>query len=240
MKVVVLCAGYATRLYPLTLNAPKPLLPVKGKPVLEHILGSVRSLASSGVVDKVFIVSNNKFFSHFVSWRDAFSFPVPVVVLNDGTLSNDDRLGAVGDLLFVLEKEAVDDDVLLLAGDNLFETDFSSLFSFSEGVDSSVIGVFDLGDKSLLANKFGVVLVDSSSRIVDFEEKPSLPKSSLAATAVYLLKRDDVSLLRSLSGSFFDNMGDLVSFLVKNSRVFAWPLSSWVDIGSKEDYERVK
>ena len=118
MKAVVLAAGYATRLYPLTKDQPKPLLEVAGKPIAEHI---IRKIEEVDEVDEIFIVTNNKFSEHFSKWVNSFSSSKKITVVNDQTMSNEDRLGSLGDIQFVIEKHNVEDDILVVAGDNLFE-----------------------------------------------------------------------------------------------------------------------
>lgn len=239
MKAVILCAGYATRLYPLTLNIPKPLLLVGGKPVLEHILENFIPLAKKGKLDEVIVVTNDKFHDHFNKWKVETKLDLPITVLNDGTTSNDDRLGAVGDLLFAIDKQEINDDVMLVAGDNLFSFDVSKMHEVFTNNNASVIATYDLKDTSLLANKFGVVEINKDKKIIGFEEKPPAPKTSLTATAIYMLTQQDVARVQTLIAQEgkLDNMGSLIIYLTKKSQVYTYPLDRWIDIGSKEDYE---
>ncbi|MCF7798614.1 nucleotidyltransferase family protein [Candidatus Woesearchaeota archaeon] len=240
MKAIILCAGYATRLYPLTKHTPKPLLPIKGKPIVELIIKQLENLAKKGELDEIIIVTNNKFAETFTKWAESFDSPTTIAIVNDGTTSNDDRLGAVGDLLFAVKNQQINDDVFLLAGDNLFETNLEEMADIAKNKHASVIATYDLKDPQLLANKFGVVQIDETNKILTFEEKPANPKSSLTATAVYLIKKDDLHKIKDLvaENKRLDNMGEMIIFLTKVSEVYTRPIDNWIDIGSLEDYKK--
>ncbi len=245
MKAVILCAGYATRLYPLTLNRPKPLLKVAGKEMLSYILEKIDELnaeLNKSIVTKAYIVTNSKFYSTFKEWAESKCWAkVPVEVLDDGTKSNETRLGAIGDLDFTIREKNIDDDILLIAGDNLFSFRLSSLYKLAKEKDNSVIAAFDMKDKKKLANKFGVVELGQDSRIVGFEEKPESPKTSLTATCCYMLKKKDLEIVKGFISSEGrpDNIGEMIKYLAKNSEVYACVYDKgWLDIGSREDYEK--
>ncbi len=239
MKAVILGAGYATRLYPLTLNTPKPLLPIKGTPILELIIKQLRSLAEKDILNEIIVVSNAKYFDVYNEWKEKFSAPTKLTILNNSTHSNEKRLGAVGDLLFAANKLDINEDIFLIAGDNLFKTDAQEMYAISQEKNASVIATYDLEDPKLLANKFGVVQVDADNKILSFEEKPPEPKSSLTATAIYLIKQDDLQKIKELiaSNEKMDNMGNMIEFLVEKSTVYIRPIDYWVDIGGIEEYE---
>ncbi len=230
----MLAAGYGTRLYPLTVDTPKPLLKIGGRPMIEHILDRIVNIPQ---INEVVIVSNNKFFHKFMDWLRVFSFETKLVVLNDGSNSNEDRRGAVGDILFAVDSLKIDDDLLVIAGDNLFEfslLDFSRYFA-KKG--HSAVALRDLVDKSLVAGKFGVALIDGDSRVISFEEKPVEPKSSLASTACYFFTRSDVSLLRQCiaENNRPDNLGDFIKWLISRSSVYGYVFNEkWFDIGSHD------
>ena len=239
MKAIILAAGYATRLYPLTKDKPKALLPVAGKAMLTRI---VEKLVSLDALNQIYVVSNDKFYGDFVSWRDQLTYPKQVTIINDSTKSNEDRLGAIGDLKLVLSKENVKDDVLVIAGDNLFEFDMRDLVSFAVSKATATIGVHDIKDKAKAANTFGVVELDSSAKIIGFEEKPAQPKTSIISTACYYFPADKLKriddFLREVPKP--DNAGDLIKWLSKNDVVHGWVFSDpWFDIGSHDDYAEV-
>ncbi|PIN69863.1 hypothetical protein COV93_03810 [Candidatus Woesearchaeota archaeon CG11_big_fil_rev_8_21_14_0_20_43_8] len=237
IKAIILAAGYATRLYPLTLDKPKPLLPVAGKPIMEYILGKVSEVSD---IDEVYVVTNNKFFSHFQKWSDGYDTRLDIKVINDGTMTNEDRLGAIGDIDYVITCEKIDDNVLVIGGDNLFEFDVCDMHKLFEEKNTSVVALIDLKSKDAVANKFGVVELDKNKKIIDFEEKPAKPKSSLAATACYLFCREDIKELRRCieENNKPDNSGDFVRYLTSKKEVHGFVFTEgWFDIGSHDDYK---
>ena len=235
IKAIILCAGYATRLYPLTLNKPKPLLLVGGKPMIEYIVENIDEIAE---VDTIYVVTNHKFKSVFDVWLSSYDALKKIKIIDDCTLSNEDRLGAIGDINFVIDKEKVVDDLLVVAGDNLFDFDLDDLVDVMKKKNSSVLAVRDLKDPKLLAKKFGTILLDKGNKVVDFEEKPEHPKSSIAATAIYLFRKDDIveisNCLRDRPN--LDNSGDFIKYLIAKKPVYAYIMDGdWVDIGGKEE-----
>ncbi len=239
MKALILAAGYATRLYPLTKETPKPLLPVGGIPMIEHILFRIVEVPE---VDEVFIVTNDKFYSQFREWSGSYRSKKRIKVINDGTKSNEDRLGAIGDIDFVIKQQKVKDDLLVIAGDNLFEFSLVHLNNFFKERGTSVIAACDLLEKSRLAKKFGVVETDKNMKIVGFEEKPAEPKTTLAATACYIFTKDDVVELERCIAEHHkpDNLGDFIKWLSERKHVHGFIFSErWFDIGSHDQYEEV-
>jgi glucose-1-phosphate thymidylyltransferase len=229
MKALVLAAGYATRLYPLTLDRPKALLEVGGRPMLDHILDQLEAMG----VDETIVVTNAKFTPHFEEWargRDR------VVVVNDGTTSNDDRLGAIGDIGYVLDELGIDDDLVVIAGDNLFSELVSGFAAFGRQVDAPVLAVHDMGDLSRM-HEYNQVELDEDDRIVFFEEKPSEPRATLAGVALYFYPRTTLPLVRQYlrEGNNPDQPGRLVEWLHPRVPVYAWRIPGiWYDIGSAE------
>ena len=229
MKALVLAAGYATRLYPLTLDRPKALLEVGGKPMLDHILERLEEMG----VDETIVVTNAKFTPHFEEWasgRDG------VRIVNDGTTSNDDRLGAIGDIGYVLDQTGIDDDLLVVAGDNLFGEDMSGFPAYGREVDAPVLAVHDVGDLSRMA-EYNQVDVDDEGRITFFEEKPEDARSTLAGVALYFYPRRTLPLI----GQYLaeknnpDQPGRLIEWLYPRTSVYTWRLpGQWYDIGSAE------
>lgn len=239
MKCIILCAGYATRLYPLTLDAPKPLLNVKGKPLLDYIIERVDKIYD---VDEIFIVTNDKFYRNFLEWKKNQNFSRSIKVINDMTSSNEDRLGALGDLNFVLENENINDDVLVIAGDNLFDFNLNEFVDFFKTKQKNTIGLHDVKDVNK-AKRFGVIAVDKDDKIFSFEEKPENPKSTLISTAIYLYFKDEIGKIREYmktEGSK-EGPGYLIPYFLSSQDVFGFVFDGeWHDIGSKEVYEKVK
>jgi glucose-1-phosphate thymidylyltransferase len=245
MKVIILAAGYSTRLRPLTDHTAKPLLLVGSNTILDSILEKVLRIDG---VNKILIVVNAKFYSQFEDWRRKFSRKgtgrQAIELLNDNTRSNETRLGAMGDICLALENLGCDEDVLIIAGDNMFEGNLQTLIDLRNRQDASVLGVHEFPTLEDVRRKFGVVTVDADGRVQEFEEKPEVPKSSLAATAIYLIRQQDLKHVTALnqaphSGEL--NAGMLIHELLrKGEKVHCVDLQSWYDIGTHEDLTKVR
>jgi glucose-1-phosphate thymidylyltransferase len=229
VRAIILAAGYATRLRPLTDTIPKQLLPVGGRPMIDWVCDRVAE-----VTGRIELVTNARFADDFREWakgRDS------VTVHDDGTVSNEDRLGAIGDIAFVLERVGIDDDLLVVAGDNLFEFALGDLAEFTRGKGvASTVAVYDCGDRELAA-QYGVVDVDGDDRVVSFEEKPPEPRSTLVATAAYVYPREHVPLVARYleEGNPPDQPGRLVAWLYRREPVYAYRFPGlWFDIGDPE------
>ncbi len=239
MKAIILAAGYATRLHPLTLNTPKPLLPVGGAPLLDHLVAKLDKTE----VDAIYVVTNDKFYSHFLEWSMNVKSRAKLIVMNDGTKTNEDRLGAVGDIKFAMDRAKIDDSIIVLAGDNLFDFDLRDVVRLHIERKASVVSVYDIKDPAKAAGKYGVVEINDEGRITGLEEKPENPRTSLVSTFCYLFSKPDVSFIREKldSGMPLDNGGDLIRMLVEDRSMFAHTFSgAWYDIGSHEQYEEVQ
>ena len=229
MKAIILAAGYATRLAPLTDSIAKQLLPVGGRPMMDWVCDKVEK-----VTDDIHVVTNSRFAGDFERWADGRS---GVRIHDDGTTTNDDRLGAIGDIAFVLDRAGADDDLLVIAGDNLFDFSLGDFTAFwkEKGV-ASAVAVYDCHDLEL-ATHYGVVDVGEDDRLVGFEEKPSEPRTTLVATASYLYHREHVALVaRYLSeGNPPDQPGRLVAWLYPREPVYGYRFQGpWFDIGNRE------
>jgi len=238
MKVLLLAAGYATRLYPLTLNTPKPLLPVAGKTVMGYIFDLIEPLRD---VDEVFVVTNSRFYQNFEGWRRKFHSSKKITVIDDGTTSNEARLGATGDIEFVIEKEKIKDDLLVLAGDNLFSSGLSVFTGFCVSKRPSItIGLYDIKDL-ILAKKYGIVSVDKNNKIIDFKEKPANPESTLAAMCLYFFPKERLDIMKTYLGmdNSKDAPGYFLEWLYKKESVFGYVFKDkkWFDIGDKKSLE---
>jgi glucose-1-phosphate thymidylyltransferase len=224
VKALILAAGYATRLRPLTDTIAKPLLPVGGRPMVDWIVDRIRETSA----DEIHLVTNARFAPDFERWADGKD----VHVHNDGTTSNDDRLGAIGDIDFV----GLDDDLLAIASDNLFDYSLADYETYWREKGGSCIAVYDVGDREL-AKKYGIVDVDADDRVTDFVEKPAEPPSTLAATATYLYRREDAALVSTYlaEGNAPDQPGNFVAWLHKRAPVYAYRFpGEWYDIGDAE------
>ena len=238
MKLIILAAGYATRLYPLTLNQPKPLLPVAGKPMMEHVLDN---LAPVRAIDQTFIVTNQKFSGHFQQWADAyrthphFSF----TIVNDHSTDDSNKLGAIGDLHLVLTEYNIDDDVIVVGGDNLFSNDLREFGEYCQQKNAPVTGVYDVGDLEQI-KKYNAIEIDESGRITYFEEKPKEPKSTLTGIALYYYPKSVLPLIHQYiaEGNNPDQPGRLVQWLYPRVPFYVWKVPGlWFDVGSLETLE---
>ena len=231
MKAIILAGGYATRLRPLTDNLSKCLLPVGGRPMLDWILDRIEQVHE---IDGVHVVTNSRFAADFEQWAAAKQ---GVTVHDDGTSSNDDRLGAMGDVAFTLKRAEIDDDVLVVAGDNLFDFGLDEYAAFWRAKGrASAVAVHDVGDLRL-ATQYGIVEVDEADRVIGFVEKPDDPPSTLAATAMYLYHREHVPLVEAYlaEGNAPDQAGSFIAWLYPSEPVYAYSFDGrWLDIGDRE------
>jgi glucose-1-phosphate thymidylyltransferase len=243
MKAIILAAGYATRLYPLTQNQPKPLLKIGPKTIADFLLDRI---AEIDTVDGVYVVTNQKFFSHFEKWagvvnKSAQYTQFNVVVVNDKTLSNETRLGAIADIQYVLNQEKIDDEIVILAGDNIFNINFAGIHSFYKEKKAPSILVHPLEDKSRLTS-VGVVEINENNKIIGFEEKPDVPKSNLIAPPVYFIPQKNVSLIHTFlsSNNTHDAPGYFISWLFKQIPAYAFVMQEkYYDIGTLDMYNKV-
>jgi glucose-1-phosphate thymidylyltransferase len=236
MKVLILAAGYATRLYPLTLTQPKPLLPVAGKPMIEYVLDNI---APIGGIDRVYVVTNAKFADHFQRWADnyrATKSKLDFTIVNDKSTDDSNKLGAIGDLHLVITQEKVDDDLLVVAGDNLFSQSLEEFGKFCREKNAPVLGVYDV--KSLQqVKKYSSIELAQDGRITSFEEKPQNPKSSLIGIALYYYPKAVLPLIKQYiaEGNNPDQPGRLVQWLYPRTPVYTWTVPGlWFDIGAKD------
>ena len=239
MKAIILCAGYATRLYPLTLDKPKSLLPIFGKPILNYIIEKIEDI---GGIDEIFVVINDRFSDAFAGWLGDFGkfFEKKIKIINDGTNTNETRLGGIGDLDFAIKREKISDDLLVILGDNFFDFSLTSFLEFFKRTKRICVGVYDLKDKEQ-AKKFGVLKV-GNNRLISFEEKPQNPESTIISTGIYLFPREDLKRVSDYmkTDKSKDGPGYFILDLLKTQEIHTFEFKGkWFDIGTKEIYERV-
>lgn len=186
-------------------------------------------------------MTNARFHHLFQVWLNHYSYPKKIKLINDGTISNEDRLGAVGDLNFVLQEEEIKEDLLVIAGDNLFGFSLKSFLDSFTKKQKSQVALFDIKDKEKIKKRYGTALLDKT-KIINFEEKPAEPKSTLAATACYLFSKSDLKFVeQALKAGKADNPGDLIKYLVRSSEVHGYVFDQhWFDVGSLESLEEAK
>lgn len=241
MKAIILAAGYATRLYPLTENMPKALLNVGNKPILEHLLDA---FANEKAIDEIHIVSNARFYGQLKAWADSArkGYKQKITVWNDGTTSNENRLGAIGDIQYVIEKAAIDDDLFVAASDNLLSKPLDGYFEDfrKHGCDLLLTGrLFDSEERK----RYAILQLDASGRVIDLEEKPQNPKSDIAAYAEYIYTRDTLPLIKQYidEGNNPDSPGHFPEWLYKRKEVRAYIYDGeCVDIGTIKMYNEIQ
>ena len=236
MNVLILAAGYATRLYPLTLNKAKPLLEVAGKPIIEWV---VDNLSGVPELETIFIVTNDKFAGDFQNWANSYrdrQGQFKFKIINDGSKSDDDKLGAIGDISLVVTRENLTQSALLIvAGDNLFSESLVDFVDYARKTEATV-GVYDVGDIEAI-KKYGNIDIDSERTITHFEEKPAKPRNTLAAIALYYYSPKVLALVATYlaAGNNPDQPGRFVQWLYTRQPLRAFQIKGkWVDIGSKE------
>ena len=237
LKLIILAAGYATRLYPLTLTRPKPLLEVAGKPMMEHVLQSLAPIN----ISRAYVVTNARFADQFEHWADDYSHRTKqaVTIVNDRSTDDTNKLGAIGDLHLVLKREQIDDDIIVVAADNLFSEPLGGFGKFIREKKAPVVGVYDVGSLEEI-KKYNAISIDATGRITFFEEKPKTPTSTLTAIALYYYPRETLPLIDQYirEGNNPDQPGRLIQWLYPRVPVYTWHVPGiWYDIGSKEALE---
>jgi glucose-1-phosphate thymidylyltransferase len=234
MKVILLAAGFATRLHPLTDHQAKPLLSVAGKLMIDYILDGVEDIPE---IDTICVVTNQKFYNDFLTWKEGYQTSKKIVILNDGSTGDDNKLGALGDIHFVIREEKIADDLLIVAGDNLFDLDVKDFIRFGRSKGTTV-AAYDIGSTDD-ARKYGVVSIDRDNFVEGFDEKPYNPRSSLVAMCLYYFPKDKVPLVERYigEGKSPDAPGNYIAWLCTVERVSCYVFrGSWFDIGSFESY----
>ncbi|MBF0485702.1 MAG: nucleotidyltransferase family protein [Candidatus Omnitrophica bacterium] len=241
MKVLILAGGYGTRLYPIIKDTPKALLEVKQKPLIDYILNKFESIQG---IEEVVVVTNDKFSGHLTQWSQKHAgLPFSIRVINDGTRTPEERLGAIGDILFVLDKEKAATDWVIAGSDNLFDGGVKNFIEFARTKEKAVtVGAYDIKDISS-ASKYGVMALDQGGKIISLEEKPKNPKSSLISMCLYFLPKASLPLVRQFIDEThaMDTTGGYIQWLYKKFSVYGFKFSGkWYDIGSLESYNEAQ
>ena len=249
MKNIVIAAGYATRLGELTKNFPKPLLKIGEKSILGRMLEDIDSIPE---IDEHIIVTNHKFAPIFEKWKDEnevlgdgekSGIRKPITIIDDGTSTNDTRLGAVRDLQFAIEKANVNDDMLVVAADNLLFFSFKGFVDFAKQKGTPCIMCHKQPSKEKL-QRTGVVVLDENYKVLNMEEKPQEPKSTWAVPPFYIYKKENIDMIMHAieNGCGYDAPGNLAHYMVDNVEMHAWPMAGTgenlrFDIGSLDTYK---
>ena len=239
MKNIVLAAGYATRLYPLTENFPKPLLEIQGISILDRLIADIDRIAE---IDEHIIVSNHKFLHHFEKWAASSRYAKKITTIDDGSVENENRLGAVRDLLLAIEeKQLYDNDLLVIAADNVLTFSFRGFIDFFKEKQTSLIMMHYEPELTVL-QRTGVIVIDSGNKVLEMQEKPREPKSNYAVPPFYIYKKNDIQLIRECvsGGCNTDAPGSLVAGMLNKTVFHAWNMpGKRYDIGTLEIYNQI-
>lgn len=235
MQCILLAAGYATRLYPLTENMPKALLKLGDKTILDMVIDKIGEIDD---VENIYIVTNEKFHTHFEDWAKTYSGSKGIKVLNDHTTNNDNRLGAIGDLKYVIDSEKIDDEILVMASDNIFDFSLNDFVDVYRQKNTDMICAHTIANKNEL-HSMGVVELDGNNKVTGFEEKPENPKSDLGVPPFYLYRRETLPLVDKYlaEGNNPDAPGHFIPWLIGQTDVYAFVFDATrIDIGTPECY----
>lgn len=239
MKTIILAAGYATRLYPLTENTPKQLLQIGGRTIMGRMLDDLDAINE---VHENIIVTNHKFVNHFKNWMDDATYCNPIELLDDGSENENERMGAVGDLVAAIEALDIDDDILVVYADSLLDFSFEEFVNFFKEKNASCIMYHPLDDVEEL-KKYAVVEVDKKGRVKRIEEKPEKPRTNLAVPPFYIYKKEDLPLIREAinDGCNVDSPGNLVEYLYDKTPIYAMEMPGRrFAIGDINEFEHLK
>ena len=242
-----MAAGYGTRLYPLTKDTPKPLLKVGNQPMINHLVDKI--LALDGV-SEIIVITNEKFYKVFQDWLNSNKKNcnnISIDIINDGTTTPENRLGAIGDIYFAIKEKSIKEDTLVIGGDNIFDFDLKEFVEFAKSVrPKKSLGFVDIKDKEK-AHNFGVAELDENKKVVSFEEKPQSPKSSLVAMCLYFLPKENLHLVAEYIEKHVKNQdekdtsGTYIKWLYKREDVFGFVFQGrWYDIGHIDSYNEVQ
>ena len=238
MKTILLAGGYAKRLWPLTKDSPKSLLSIAGKPIIEYILDGIEKIEE---IEEIYLSTNLKFEANFKEWLKSYKSSKEIKLISEETRDEKEKLGSIGALNFLMDHLGLKEDLLIIGGDNLFDFDLKNLIDFYRAKKKSVVLLYDMKETERVKGKYGVLDVDSSFEIINSEEKPEEPKSTLISTACYIFSKEDLALIKDYlaSGNNPDAIGFFVAWLCKRSDIYGLiHKGHWFDIGSFDDYER--
>lgn len=240
MKALILAAGYATRLYPLTKDYPKPLLKVGHKPIINYIVDKLEAVEE---IDEIIVVTNSKFMPMFRKWKSGLKSKKRISLIDDLTQSHADKRGAIGDMHFVINKKHLKDNLLVVGGDNLFDADLKDFLFFIKGNLNPVIGAYNIKGRQQ-AKKYGVIKLNSQSRLIGFQEKPKNPKSTLIAMCFYYFPKGRIRLIKEYLNKRTDKhdaTGFYIDWLRKRVPVYGFVFNGrWYDIGDHKFYHEAK
>lgn len=242
LKALILAGGYATRLYPITLDISKPLLKIdNSRAIIDFSLQEFKKIDG---LNKIIVVTNNKFYRDYVRWKNKLRIRKKVTIVNDGTRTEMSRLGAVGDIYYAVRKIKIDSDLLVIGGDNIFDKGLSGFIKFAREKSPSVsIGIYNVRRKSI-ARRYGVVKINRDQRIMEFKEKPRQPPSANIAMCMYYFPKETLKFFREYLNRLkldTDKAGNYIRWLLSKCKVYGFKFGGlWLDIGQIDTYSRAQ
>lgn len=239
MKAIILAAGYATRLYPLTKDTPKALLKIKNKTILDHILEKAEQIEN---INEIIIVSNDRFYLNFVNWKKTYKGKKKIEIINDFSTNNENRLGAIKDINLAIKRKNINEDILVLASDNYFLFDLTDIYNFYKEKNSDLIVGSYADEKTLSLRKYGIAKLDEQNKVIDMEEKPENPKSNTIVHAIYFYKKETLPLFETYlnQNNNPDSPGNFPSWLYTKKAIYCYIANEeCYDIGTIETYNEL-
>ncbi|MFH1622080.1 MAG: nucleotidyltransferase family protein [Candidatus Omnitrophota bacterium] len=240
-KALILAGGYATRLYPITLNVSKPLLKIDHRSIIDF---AIQDLVKIKDLTEIFVITNNKFYKDYLRWKKELKINKKITIINDNTKSDVKKLGAVGDMYYVVKKKNINCDLLVIGGDNIFEKGLIGFVDFAQkNLPNASIGTYDLISK-FKARRYGVVQLNSENLILDFQEKPECPLSTETAMCMYYFPKDTMGLFQEYVKKLkldTDKAGSYIKWLMTKCKVYAFRFKGlWLDIGQVDTYRKAQ
>jgi len=240
-SAIILAGGYATRLYPITLDVSKPLLKIDKRAIIDF---SIHQLKGIEAAKEIIVVTNEKFFGDYLRWKKKLRIKKKVIIVNDKTRTDAHKLGAVGDIYYAIRKRKIANDVLVIGGDNIFEGSLPCFVNSARNKSPNIsIGVYDLKRRSI-ASRYGVVKIDKGNRVLEFKEKPRRPESSIVAMCMYYFPKDTLAYFREYIKDLrmdTDRAGDYIKWLMAKRSLYGFKFSgAWWDIGQLDTYHKAQ
>ena len=239
MKALILAAGYAVRLYPLTKNFPKPLLKINNKPIISYIVERLEELKE---ISTIYIVTNQRYFHHFESWKNQANTKIPIEIINDQTETEETKLGGIGDIVFTIKNKNTNDDLLIIAGDNIFDFSLQPMMRYFQQHKKDTISLVEKDNIEEL-KRGGIVTLDKNNKIIKFIEKPKHPPTNLYSNCLYIFTKDTVRLYQIYleQGNNPDQPGRFVQWLYTRKEVHGFVNKGRIfDIGTHESLKRAR
>jgi len=237
---IILAGGFAKRMGELTKDKAKALLDINGKPIVQYVIEKLENIDS---MNKIYISTNNRFEEDFNAFLSGLKSSKDIELIIEPTEKEEEKLGSIGGLNFVIKDKNIDDDIIVVAGDNMFEFGLKEIIDYYDEKKAPVVGLLDIVEKEKASKRLGVVEIDENNKIIGFEEKPEKPKTSLVSTAIYIFPKDSLKLISEYieSKNNPDAMGFFLTWLYKKEDVYAFVFKGrWIDIGTIKTFEEAK